>query len=349
MIVTGGGTGGHVYPAIEVGKRAASAGWRVAYAGSLRGLEGKASTALGWPFFGFNTGPVYSLRTLAGMKGAVQYAQALAATSKMLRKEKPDVVFSTGGYAAGPVVESARKLGIPYVLLEANSVPGRSISRFAQQAVAVATVFRGAEQHFPGCRVERTGLPIRDALRELAAQPAEQKRQVLVVGGSRGSVFLNETVPEAFDESMDAEWLHVSGPDHFEATRVRAEGKRGYTVAPFLEAEAMAKAYKESMVVVARSGSSLAELALFGIPGVLIPLPTSAGDHQLHNAEEFAAMKAATLLRQSEATPQAIRGAVLKWLDDESERKAAALALKEFDVPDATERIWQLVQAGARA
>ena len=116
LIITGGGTGGHIYPALVVGRLAKDSGAELLYYGSLRGQESKACEELGIPFTGFASYPLYSLRTLRGIKALIKLQQARGKARQALRQSKPDVIFSTGGYSAGPIVAAARDLGIPYTI-----------------------------------------------------------------------------------------------------------------------------------------------------------------------------------------------------------------------------------------
>jgi UDP-N-acetylglucosamine--N-acetylmuramyl-(pentapeptide) pyrophosphoryl-undecaprenol N-acetylglucosamine transferase len=344
LILTGGGTGGHIYPALEVGRLAAESGAELAYFGSRRGQEGKICARLGIPFQGFGAEPLVSLRTPRGWIALSKLLRAQVEAGKALKRHRPDVLFSTGGYSAGPVVAAARRLRIPYVLHDSNSVPGRSNRLFAPQAHAFAIVFRSAESHVRG-RVVRTGQPIRKALREAAARRDPEEGFVLVVGGSQGSAFLNGLCPSAAPLVPSSRWLHSAGPAHAEA--VRRSAPQGYEVVPFLEQDAMADAYRRATLAVARSGGTLAEFACFGLPSVSIPLPSAADDHQMGNAKEFAAIGATLILPQAEADPVRLADAVRAWLSDPDRRIRAAAALREWDVPDATERILALIQEAA--
>lgn len=325
------------------------------YFGSLRGQEGAICSREGFAFQGFPSEPLYSLKTPRGMRAALNLLRSRWMARAALRAAKPSVVFSTGGYSAGPVVSAAQGLGVPYVLHEANSAPGRSNLLFAQGAFAVGIVFHGAAAHFSGCRVERTGMPIRRELRDLAAQGRmEPSGTVLVTGGSQGSAFLNEQVPraaEALLQSWDGEplkFVHVAGRANFESVRDRASKIPNYLVVPFFEGAEMADAYGRASVIVCRSGGSLAEVALFGIPSVLVPLPTAAADHQTANANDFVQMGAATLHAQQGSSPERLASDIEGWLRDAPRRKAASEALRTFDVPDATERILGLLAEAAR-
>ncbi|MBI1757253.1 MAG: UDP-N-acetylglucosamine--N-acetylmuramyl-(pentapeptide) pyrophosphoryl-undecaprenol N-acetylglucosamine transferase [Fimbriimonas ginsengisoli] len=350
LAVTGGGTGGHVYPALEVARLARERGHELLYLGSLRGQEGPACEHEGISFVGFPSAPLASLRTLDGWRSLTALLRARAMAKTALRVDRPSVLFSTGGYSAAPVVSAARALSIPYGLFEANSVPGRSNSLYARQARAVATVFRGTEARFPGSRVVRTGLPIRREVRLAAQNRTEGTPTVFVVGGSQGSRFLNEAVPAAARALArpGLRWLHVAGRAHFHEVSERAEGIANYQVEPYLDGDAMANAYRSATVLVGRSGSILAEVALFGIPSVLVPLPTAAGDHQTENAQEFVAMGAAILHLQATSTPERLASDIAGWLDDAATRAAAGQALASFDVPDATDRILALLEEAAR-
>ncbi|HEY0866862.1 MAG TPA: UDP-N-acetylglucosamine--N-acetylmuramyl-(pentapeptide) pyrophosphoryl-undecaprenol N-acetylglucosamine transferase, partial [Fimbriimonas sp.] len=192
-----------------------------------------------------------------------------------------------------------------------------------------------------GAKVNRTGQPIRKELRDAVSSRIEGEPLVLVLGGSQGSAFLNERVPES--QVRGVRYLHAAGRSNMPSFQSRPIPP-DYEVVAYLETPQLIDAYRRATVVVARSGGTLAELAMFGLPSVLIPLPTAADDHQHHNAEEFVAMGAATLVPQAEATPQTLRAAVAEWLGDPARRSEAARSLASWDVPDATERIVALVE-----
>ena len=277
--------------------------------------------------------------------------------SRALQEIKPAVVFSTGGYSSAPVVRAAKVLGIPYVLHEANSIPGRSIKLFAESAKAVAVTFKRSEKEFTGCRVVRTGMPVRKELREMAKKPPATQDHTLafVFGGSQGAGFLNEHMPGIAKLMADdrIDWLHSTGPRHIEAVKreVQTLGLEHYTREPYLQGNAMAQAYQYATVVISRSGGSLAELAAFGLPSVLVPLPSAAGNHQYHNAKEFADMGAAIIQTEDQFEPNRFAAAIREWLASPERRVAAKNALGSWDIPDATERIVGLIAeaGGARS
>jgi UDP-N-acetylglucosamine--N-acetylmuramyl-(pentapeptide) pyrophosphoryl-undecaprenol N-acetylglucosamine transferase len=348
LIVTGGGTGGHVYPALEVAKLARASGDEVHYLGSLRGQEGKASQGAGIPFTGFPAQPLYSLSSLRGLRSLVALLKSRALAKAALKRLGADAVFSTGGYSAGPVVAAAKSLGIRYYIHEGNSVPGRSNLMFARDAQTFTTLFKNTKKFAPGIDCIRVGQPVRAELRAAIQSRKPEPGFVLCIGGSQGSEFLNGCVPRAFagDSLSDAKLLLASGPNNFESTSKIVEAlnvQDRVTVRPYLQTAEMMDAYCRASVIVARSGSTLAEIAMFGIPSVLVPLPTSAGDHQLHNAEEFAEMNAAILLEQPDATPESLSEAIRGWMESPGRVAGAAKSLQDWDLPNATQAIYGLI------
>jgi UDP-N-acetylglucosamine--N-acetylmuramyl-(pentapeptide) pyrophosphoryl-undecaprenol N-acetylglucosamine transferase len=341
VVVTGGGTGGHVYPALEVAREAQLRGAELLYFGSLRGQERAAAEKAGVGFQGFRAEPIYSIKKPAGWKALLVGLKSSSAAKAALRDSGVDAVFSTGGYGAFPVLLAARSLGLKTVVHMIDSIPGRVNRLFVKRSAAVTCVFRHTVKLAPSA--VRTGQPIRQTLREAASTVAKNEPLVLVTGGSQGSAFLNETAPKAAAlAKQSARWLHSTGPTHIDAVRA-GELPGGYDAVGFLAANEMADAYRRAMVVIGRSGGTLAEFALFRLPSILVPLPSSAEGHQLHNAKEFVEMGAADLLVQNEATPLELAQATDAWLGNVERRDRAAAALTEWDCPNATTDIVNLI------
>ena len=316
-------------------------GATLTYMGSHRGQERAACARLGIPFEGFASEPLWSLKGPAGWRALARLLRATGAAKAALRQDRPDAVFSTGGYSAAPVVAAARSLGIPYVVHEGNSMPGRVTRMFAPRAATVCCTFRAAVKNLPGA--VRTGHPVRRELREAAAR-REETALGLVLGGSQGARFLNERMPRAAKGIEGLRWLHATGPGQYDEYKGLAY--EGYEMAPYLEADRIAEAYAQARLVVARSGSTLAELAAFRIPSVLVPLPTSADDHQRQNAFEFEAMGGAIYLPQNGGD---LAAAVRALAENPAGRESMKKALAEWDVPDATSRLASIIEEAARS
>lgn len=278
--------------------------------------------------------------------------------TQALKAMRPDAVFSTGGYSAGPVVSAARNLGIPFVIHEQNSAPGRSNLLWGKEASLFAYTFYTTERFIGEFKSKRTGMPIRKALRDLAASTEgipKKGVQVLIAGGSLGSKYLNETVPMAAKQvkTPGVTWLHLAGKDFADSVQAEVNSLNlgaSYKVEPFLKGPEMAQAYAESTLVVGRSGGSVAEFALYGLPSVLVPLPIAAKDHQTLNALEFQEMCAATCLPQATCSAELIAGAVDEWLSHPDRVSTARQKLKSFDAPNASNDLWSaIVSAASRA
>lgn len=360
LAVTGGGTGGHVFPALELAKEAHRRGWEVKYFGSIRGQESRACERESIDFQGFPSEPIYSIRTPKGWKAAIKLLKSVRMAKAALREFAPDVLISTGGYASAPPATAARRLKIPYIVHEQNSVPGRANRVLSKQAFCVATVFESAAQRFPGLRVERTGMPIRQELRDSAqgrfgvGQTMTHHAPILLVmGGSQGALALNDAALATAVRmaATEVQWLHVTGMSHFDSTMVtksKMAVKAPYEVKAYLQAEEMASALFSTSLAICRSGAgTIAELAAFRKPSILVPYPHAFGNHQLHNALEMQSIGAATVLEQSDLQPSALEGRIQVWLTDEEKRARAAEALAEWDIPDAVQRILKLVEEAA--
>jgi len=348
LVVTGGGTGGHVYPALEVARAASQRGSEILYLGSERGQEKLICARFAIPCQVFGSRPLYSLKSPQGWRSLVALLKATQLVKGELKRRRPDAVFSTGGYSAAPVMQAAKSLDIPLCIHESNSVPGRANRMFAPKAAGFTCTFRTTTERIKGA--VRTGQPIRAELREAAAAEPNNREKplVLTVGGSQGSQFLNENVPEAAKVLHDkADFLLAAGRGNYDKVKVQVNGTPGLLLVPYLEIDALLDAYSQATVAVARSGGTVAEFALFGLPSVLVPLPTSADDHQLRNAQEFVGFGGAILLEQKDADPSSLADAIDEWLASPEKREAARKALKEWDVPDATERILAVVERAA--
>lgn len=360
LIVTGGGTGGHVFPALEIARTARERGGSVLYLGSQRGMERRACERAGIEFLGFSSQGLPRRPSLATLRIAFHLLRATTLAKAALKRFRPDVVFSTGGYSSAPVVAAARSRRVPYVLHEQNTVPGRVNRMFASSAAAVAVVFRTGHERFAPVKVVRTGMPIRRELRDciqgrLGFSQVSQDPSpiVLVLGGSQGAARLNDMALATATRMArhQIQWLHVTGPDGYHATleslRKLAIQSR-YEARAYLEAEEMAAALFSCTLVFGRSGGSLAELAAFRKPSVLVPYPFSMGDHQRFNALEFQEMGAALMIENSDLTPATLESRILLWLENAAMRERASRALAEWDIPDATDRIMGLIGAAAR-
>lgn len=336
VLLAGGGTGGHLMPALAIASavKELQPEWRFVFAGASRGIEAQVLPQRGVPHRLLPLEPVYRQQWWRNARWLVQGPRLVLAVNRLLRDENPAAVIGTGGYVSGPVVWSAARRGIPTGILELDVQPGMATRFLAGRVREIWTATPEAINGLPAGAASRasvTGAPIvaPDHARRAAAMERfgfTPERPVLVVtGGSQGSLAINRLL---------ASWLGAGGAA--DAQVVWATGRTSYhefealhepgrvVVTPFLDP--MADAWAVADLCVARSGMmTIAELCAWGIPSILIPLPTAAADHQTHNARALAASGAAEVLVQGGLTAHAL-GDVLDALLHNSDRRTAMAA-----------------------
>jgi len=304
FVMAGGGSGGHVIPALAVARELRARGHEVHFIGTQRGMEAKLvpaeNFAIEWiEIGGLNrVGLRRMLSTLADLPLSVWQA------ARMLDRIKPAAVFSTGGYVAGPVLLAALWKRLPVVVMEPNAVPGFTHRRLARFVARALISFPETARWFPKGRTEVTGLPVRDEFFDVSRKRPGPTFSILITGGSQGSRTLNYAAEESWPLWKDPSirLLHQTGAAAYEdlAARFRQSGLKG-TISPFIDN--MSRAFSEADLVVSRSGmGTVSELAAAGRPAILVPLPTAADQHQLRNAEAFEKAGAARLVPDAEMT-----------------------------------------------
>ncbi|MDX2051478.1 MAG: undecaprenyldiphospho-muramoylpentapeptide beta-N-acetylglucosaminyltransferase [Polyangiaceae bacterium] len=312
VLFAGGGTGGHVFPMVAVAdavKRLAHTA--MVFVGTERGLEAKVVPARGYRLLYMKVFPLRGAGVFGAAKGFARAVGAVAEARALLLAERPRVVFSAGGYAAGPISLAARLLGIPVALMEPNSVAGlanRLMAPFVQRAY---TAFERSEKHFSELAVLRAGVPIRAGFHRAPyhTRGPESALKVLVLGGSQGARTLNQAVPEALARSKQTVQVrHQCGKES--ASEVEARYRElgmaaRANVLSFIDDMPEALAWAD--LVISRSGASaVSEICAVGRPSILVPYPFAAGDHQRYNAEALEAAGAALSLLNQQATSDAL-------------------------------------------
>lgn len=358
LVVTGGGTGGHIFPALAFAREAQRRipGTEVLYIGSARGLENGLVEKAGFPFVAIEISGFRRRLSWENVKTVWRFLKGVHAAKRTLRVFSPDVVLGTGGYVAGPVVFAASRLGIPTVIHEQNVVPGLTNRFLARVSDLVAVSFPGTEQAFPRARnVVVTGNP---RATEVASADGEEgrralgvpadKRLVLVVGGSRGARPINDAMLGALDRlgrCGDLHVVYVTGEAHYDTVRAAAGGRipPNVTLVPFLYD--MPAVLAGADLFVGRAGATtLAEITALGVPSVLIPSPYVTNNHQEKNARRLEAEGAAVVLREAELTPQRLAETVLALCANPEGLKAMRAAARRLGIPDAAARLWAAVE-----
>ena len=378
LVLAGGGTGGHVYPALALAGalRRRDPHARVLFVGSASGMEASLVPAAGVPFAGLVVRPPRSrsaLRTAVALgTGAAGVLQAAAIVARF----RPDAVVATGGIAAAPPVAAAWAMRIPVVLLEGNAAPGRANAFLARFARAVAVTSDDASARVPGGRAFVTGLPIRpevystphaDGLRAFGLDPG--RKTVLVLGGSQGSARLNTAVDEMAVQlagRRDIQILHQTGRGW--QGNARRNGATQPTAAASVDtsprggmasvAEAVrlrhvrvpyfdqiGLAYASADLVISRCGATaLAEITACGLPAILVPYRYAAGGHQAENAAPLVRAGAAVLVADDALDAGTLARAVADILDAPGRRDTMAARSRALGRPDASDRVLALLE-----
>lgn len=349
-----GGTGGHTFPGLATGRTLLKQGLEVEVLSAGRSIEG--ATMKGWEGAVFTTdAPKSPLRHPLAVLRSVQ------TVLKHFRESPPDALLAMGSYASLPPVLAARILRIPVVLHEANAIPGMAnvfLSRFAS---AVAITFPEARNHFPRKKnIVLTGLPVRNELLDQpqmtpfsnAPQNGNDTKTIFVTGGSQGAYAMNKLVAKALlalaarKDAPRFRVIHQTGSyaDAEESTRAAyiAAGIEAYVTAFIPQ---MGSAYKFADLVIARAGAATcAEVALFGLPAVFIPLPSAARNHQMLNAQALVRSGAAVAFDQNTSAPDEIASAIAEILSDQQRRLTMSSASRAFAVPEAATKLAALVK-----
>jgi len=350
LLIAGGGTGGHLFPGVAVAEefRARHAQAEVLFVGTERGIESRILPELGWRLEKIKVSGLKTVGLLGAVRGAFRIPGALWQSRHLIKSFSPDVVIGVGGYASGPVVLAARLMGIPTAILEQNSVPGltnRILGKFAKR---IFLSFAHSQSFFRAAKSELVGNPIRrQILAGLQSQkPPDSDSQtplrIFIFGGSQGAVSVNQMCCQAAkmlsEEEIALRIVHQTGTANVEATQaLYAEAKVDADCRAFIDD--MAAEYAQADIIVSRAGATtIAELAIAGVPAILIPYPYAAGNHQELNAAEMVEAGAAHMLLQGEGADKRL-AELVRELRAPDLREKMATAMRRFARPNAAENI----------
>lgn len=305
VLIAGGGTGGHIIPALAVAHELALRhGAEILFVGTARGLESRLVPAAGFKLHLIEVGPLKNVSLMTRLRTMLDIPRSVINCRKLIRTFKPHVVLGVGGYASGPGIAAALMLHVPTMLFEPNAMPGLSNRLVGKRVQAAAVNFPAAAAHFRNAEV--TGIPVRPEFFKLPPAATECPH-LLVFGGSQGARIFNTTLPGIAHALLDAvpglTILHQAGARHVDATeaayRASEANPTRWQVSGFLDD--MPAQFAKANLVMARSGAStVAELAAAGKPALLVPFAAAADDHQTRNAEEMVSVGAALMLRETD-------------------------------------------------
>lgn len=348
IIIAGGGTGGHIYPAITIAKalKTIDPQLNVEFVGTPDGLEAKIIPNQGFTISFISVGKLnYKGGYLKKIRTLFQLPWAFVKSLALVIEKKPILVLGVGGYASGPFVLASSVLGIPTALWEPNAHPGltnRILSRFVRKTFLV---FEESQKRMKAKRVAVLGLPVREEIErlhttELNRKPSDGPFRILIFGGSQGARAINQCVSTMFKNFKfeNVEAVHQTGTNDFKDIHTLYQGLPNIKVLEYLYD--IENYYKWADLVICRSGAgTLAELAAAKKPSILIPLPTAADDHQKKNALSLIAKDAAAMIEQKDLTPERLFNLIGQLRNQPEALKKMSENVQHFYQPQAAMQI----------
>ena len=344
MVIAGGGTGGHVFPAVSIAEEFLDRERdnEVLFVGTRDGMEGEVVARLGYAIRFIGVGKFLGMSPLRKAASLAEAAAATWRTIGIIRSFAPDVVVGTGGYVAGPVVAAGALLRVPTLVCEQNSVPGLTNRVLGRMATRIAVGFAEGARHFPAAKTIVTGNPVRRSIVRAAActsagdRRADGRVTVLVVGGSQGARTLNRIMPRALAlvGSAQLRVIHQTGRTESDVV-AEAYASAGIEAEVHGFIERIEEAYRRADLVVCRAGAgTIAEITVMGLPALLVPYPHAAHDHQHRNAEAMEKAGAARLVDERELTAEGA-AYVLRGMMSEGVLARMRSASRNLGRPDA--------------
>lgn len=356
ILVTGGGTGGHIYPALAFIRyvQKIQPDSEFLYVGTHRGLENKIVPETGISFKTIKIQGFKRSLSLDNLKTVQLFIESIKRSKEILREFKPDVVIGTGGYVSGSVVYAAARMKIPTIVHEQNSVPGitnKFLSRFADR---VGICFPDAAQYFPQNKTVLVGNPraqevVTSGKSEVLSDYglSSDIPTVLIFGGSQGALKINQAVIQALPKfaQKDYQVLYASGDRYFNELSEKFDVEKisaNLSLQPYIKN--MTDVMANVDLLIGRAGAtSIAEFTALGLPAILIPSPYVTNDHQTKNAQSLVNAGAVKMIPDADLTGENLVEAVDEIMNNQETREMMAKASRQEGIPDAAERLWSLV------
>lgn len=348
FILSGGGTGGHIYPAIAIANELMSRfpDADILFVGAKDKMEMQKVPQAGYPIQGLWIAGLQRRLTFDNALFPVKLLSSLLKSRQIIKQFKPDVVIGTGGFASGPLLQMANSAGIPTVIQEQNSYPGITNKLLSKKANAICVAYEKLERFFPKEKIVLTGNPVRQDLIEVQSKRAEgrahynldpNKKTILILGGSLGARRINQLIEKEleFFASQNVQLLWQCGK--FYLDEYQKFNSENVQVMAFIER--MDLVYAAADVVISRAGaSSVSELCIVGKPVIFIPSPNVAEDHQTKNAKSVADKNGAILIRESELDSN-FESTFSDLITDENKQNELSQNINNLALPNATKAI----------
>lgn len=340
VLIMAGGTGGHVFPGIALAQALQTQGVAVSWLGTDGGME---KTWVDNAGISFTTISIKGLRGngLKGwLKAPMNVYKAWSQAKQIMQQQKPDLVLGMGGFVCGPGGLAANSLNIPLVLHEQNAIPGLTNKLLARIATLVIAAF--PQQKIIGKHVVTLGNPVREGLEQIDIVENTQPCHLLVLGGSRGALALNETLPKALalmDETIRPVVKHQTGEKTLQqAQKAYEDAGMQAEVVPFIDN--MTLAYASADMLLCRSGAlTVSEVIASARPAIMVPYPHAVDDHQTANAQALVDLDGGEIIQQKELTPQRLADVLTQWCKYPEKRVDASLSIRQQAKTDASAKI----------
>ena len=356
FIISGGGTGGHIFPAVSIGKviKRHWPGAEILFVGAEGRMEMEKVPAEGFEIVGLPVAGFNRKNLLKNFSVLLKLRKSLSKARKIIRDFQPDMAIGVGGYASGPTLKAAQKMGVPTLLQEQNSFAGVTNKLLAKKARKICVAYEGMDRFFPAEAIVMTGNPVRKQILECTMTPGEARRNfgldpdkptVLVVGGSLGARTINEAIQASLPrfEEAGVQLIWQTGKAWGDRGTKAAKGMKGIVVTQFLTN--MDVAYKAATVVVSRAGaSSISELELLGKACILVPSPNVAEDHQTKNAMALVNKGAAIMVPDAEAHER-LADTIFTLLSNPAKIADMEKACAAMGLPDSDEQIFREIRS----
>ena len=351
VIIAGGGTGGHIFPAVAIGHalQRMSPGTELLFVGAKNKMEMEKVPQEGFEIIGLDIAGFRRGSILKNLSLPLKLLKSRMQARSIIKQFKPGVIVGVGGYASFPVLNAGQSMNVPTLIQEQNSFAGKSNKILGKRAKAICVAYENMEQFFPKDKIIITGNPVRKNISDMAKTTEEGLakfglsagvRTILIVGGSLGAKSINESIDEGLDDLLkaDVQVIWQTGKPYYEQAKKRAEAYSD-KVKVFDFIKEMDCAYAAADVVISRAGAlAIAELCIVGKPVVFVPYPHAAEDHQTSNAMALVKRNAAMLVKDTDAKTTLIK-TLKTLLQDSNIQKAMSTNLKAMAIKNADERI----------
>ena len=353
IIISGGGTGGHIFPAISIANsiKAKRPDAKILFVGALGRMEMQRVPAAGYEIVGLPISGFNRKNMLKNVVVLYRIWKSQQMAKKIIRKFNPMAAVGVGGYASGPMLNQCTKMGIPCLIQEQNSYAGVTNKILSKKVDRICVAYDGMERFFPADKIVKTGNPVRQALLDTKLTKAEalksfglseDKKTILIVGGSLGARTVNESVLQNLDMIKESGVQFIWQTGKYYNASIMAELKQRGTV-PSLHVtdfiSDMGAAYKAADLVISRAGaSSISEFCLIGKPVILVPSPNVAEDHQTKNAMALVNKNAALYVKDADAPAEVVKLA-LQTVKDDARLKELSENILKLALPDSADII----------